>query len=128
MSKSMSSLSSRVTHLETNNKVSSNELRTSISSSANVVLRSTTHSPSSLHQNSNNNATQSPILRSSIVTDPLKDNILGYTKVYSVPNSLTEDDKNSSIHIPSNGWFSLNFFIISILCIFFYIFFCFRCD
>lgn len=99
MSKSMSSLSSRVSHLETNNKVSSTELRTSISSSANVVLRSTTHTPSSLHQNSNNNATQSPVLRHAVLADPLKDNILSYTKVYSLP----EEEKNISIHNPSNG-------------------------
>lgn len=42
MSKSMTSLTSKATHLETNNKVSNNELRTSISSSASVILRSTT--------------------------------------------------------------------------------------
>ncbi|XP_077295250.1 CIN85 and CD2AP related [Arctopsyche grandis] len=90
MSKSMSSLSSRVSHVESNSKVSPNELRTSISSSASVVLRSTTHLPAQPIQNSVNSGPQ-------LI---MKEGIAGMKPMIHTP---IEEENNFSIHPPSNG-------------------------
>lgn len=72
----MTTITSRSSHLETNNKISANELRTSISSTASVILRSKTApqeigkiSSDTTSTHSSSSHTSSSASNKSVVTD-----------------------------------------------------------
>lgn len=93
LSKSMTTITSRSSHLETNNKISATELRTSISSTASVVLRSKTTpqeigkiSSDTISTHSSSSHTSSLASNKSVITD--------YTPVIRPVSSLSNQSHN----------------------------------